>query len=90
MRIRMQFKIGLQKLRLQIQQWVLRALVKDKPKSITIQLPLVDYWRAFEAHKANEAITCYGTLNVSPKSAQLLEPRNLEVIKSEGGIFDNT
>ena len=67
-----------------------KALVKDKPKSITIQLPLVDYWRAFEAHKANEAITCYGTLNVSPKSAQLLEPRNLEVIKSEGGIFDNT
>lgn len=67
-----------------------KALVKDKTKFITIQLPLVDYWRAFEAHKANEAITCYGTLNVSPKSAQLLEPRDLEVIKSEGGIFDNT
>jgi hypothetical protein len=70
-------------------QITVKALIKDKLKSITIQLPLDEYWQAFEAHKADEEVTCYGTLNVSPKSAQLLEPRGFEVVKRDGGIFDN-
>lgn len=69
-------------------QITVKALVKGKFKSITIQLPLDEYWQAFEAHKAGEEITCHGTLNVSPKSAHLLEPRGFEVVK-RGSIFDN-
>jgi hypothetical protein len=70
-------------------QITVKALVKDKLKSITIQLPLSEYWQAFEAHKAGEEITCHGTLNVFPKSAQLLEPTGFDVVKRERGIFDN-
>ena len=70
-------------------QITVKAIVKGKSKSITIQLPLDDYWQAFDAHKTGNEIFCCGTLNVSPKSAQLLEPSGFEVINSSGGIFDN-
>ena len=70
-------------------QITVKALVKEKLKSITIHLPLGEYWQAFEAHKSGEEITCRGTLNVSPKSAQLLGPTGFEVVKPNRGIFDD-
>lgn len=70
-------------------QVTVKALVKEKIKSITIQLPLNEYWLAFDAHKAGNEVYCHGTLNVSPRSAQLLEPSNFGVTGSTGKFFDN-
>ncbi|MDO6537412.1 hypothetical protein Q4524_02350 [Alteromonas stellipolaris] len=70
-------------------QIIVKALVRGKIKSIAIQLSLDEYWQAFEAHKVGNEIACIGTLNVSPKSAQLLDPKGFDVIERKGGIFDD-
>lgn len=69
-------------------QVTVKALVKGKITSITIQLPLEDYWQAFEAHKSGSEVSCVGTLNVSPRSAQLLEPSDFKTIKPQDDFFN--
>jgi hypothetical protein len=68
-------------------QVTVKALIKGKLKSITIQLPLEEYWLAFDAHRTGNEVSCHGTLNVSPRSAQLLEPSSFEVTGRTDGFF---
>lgn len=58
----------------------IRSLVRGIEKNVVIQLPLENYWQAVHAHERAEFVSCKGTLNVTAKSAKLIDPEAFRVV----------
>lgn len=63
------------------------SLVNGTTKNVSIQLGLDDYWEAVKAHKPKLPVTCQGDLHVTPRSANLVDPRHFKVV-GDTDLFD--
>ncbi|MCG8671026.1 MAG: hypothetical protein MI867_16585 [Pseudomonadales bacterium] len=63
------------------------SLVNGKEKHVTFGLPTDEYWKAHQAHGENGIVECHGDLNVSPRSAHLINVYGFTVLSS-GDLFD--
>lgn len=57
-----------------------RSVVRGIEKNISLQLSIEDYWKAFHAHENQQRVICEGDLNVSSKSAKLIDYSNFDVV----------
>lgn len=62
------------------------SAVAEKEKKITISLALDDYYEAIDAHRTGKCVECYGQLQVTPRTATLLECFHFSVVGT-GDLF---
>lgn len=67
---------------------IVASVVNGREKHITFALPTMEYWQAHKAHGENNIIQCSGDLNVSPRSATLINVTGFSVLGS-GDLFDD-
>jgi len=56
-----------------------KSLVNSLEKNVSVQLCMKDYWEAVHAHESGAYVSCTGNLYVTPRSANLFEPRDFKV-----------
>lgn len=66
-----------------------QSIVNDMLKSVSFELPLVEYWKAHQAHKQQYTVECIGDLHVTPRSAKLLNAKAFRVFGVTNDMFDN-
>ncbi|MEJ2419760.1 MAG: hypothetical protein P8Y45_23120, partial [Exilibacterium sp.] len=54
--------------------------VNGVDRSVSVELPLDEYWQAHRAHGKSENVEVTGDLHISPRSAKLLNWRDFKVI----------
>jgi len=64
------------------------ATVNGIDKSISIELPINEYWKSHSAHKKLHVVECRGDLQVTSRSAKLLNVKNFRIIANED-LFDD-
>jgi len=67
-----------------------KSLVRGVDKNVAIQLPLDSYWKAVHAHECSNLVSCKGVLNVTPRSARLLDEFDFRVIDNTEYLKDQT
>lgn len=57
---------------------VIDAIVNDRQKNVTVELPIDEYWQSHRAHKRQQPVEVTGDLHVTQKTAKLLDGRNFK------------
>lgn len=65
----------------------IEATVNGVEKSVSIELPTDKYWQSHRAHKMLHIIECLGDLQVTSRSAKLVNVKDFRVISNED-LFD--
>ena len=65
-----------------------QSLVNDTMKSVSFELPMVEYWEAHQAHKMKHIVECIGDLHVTPRSAKLHNAKEFRVFGNDD-MFDH-
>lgn len=63
------------------------ATVNGLEKSVSIELPIDEYWKSHSAHKKSHIIKCLGDLHVTSRSAKLINVKDFRVISNDD-LFD--
>lgn len=67
-----------------------KSLVRGVDKNVVIQLPLENYWQAVHAHECSHLVSCKGVLNVTPRSARLLDEFDFRTIDNTEYLTEQT
>jgi hypothetical protein len=68
---------------------MVQSIVNGMLKSVSFELPMIEYWEAHQAHKQHYTVECVGDLHVTPRSAKLLNAKEFRVFGGTKDMFDN-